>query len=69
MDRLRVGKLLSVRSRSGFNFRTNSRAAANKRMALSQSKNFNGKGSHMALGPWPVVNSIRRGRNNRFPWN
>lgn len=43
--------------------------ATTERVALSQSKNFNGKGSHMALGPWPVVNSTRRGRNNRFLWN
>ncbi|KAI9705150.1 MAG: hypothetical protein M1812_008294, partial [Candelaria pacifica] len=36
--------------------------ATKERVALSQSETFNGKGSHMALGPWPVSNSVRRGR-------
>jgi exonuclease 3'-5' domain-containing protein 1 len=34
--------------------------ATKERVALSQSDTFNGKGGHMALGPWLVSDSVRR---------
>lgn len=36
--------------------------ATKERAAQSQSKTFNGKGQHMALGPWPFIYPTRRRR-------